>query len=80
LDCGHVPAPLATTPEAWAAYNTIMDRMDGPARLRVAGELSEAVGEIRLAGIRARHPELSAQRALARLMREEYGADPTEGR
>jgi hypothetical protein len=47
--------------------------MDGPARLHAAVELSESVRELRLAGIRARNPELSARQAVARWVLEEYG-------
>lgn len=67
------PRPLDTTPASWSAYNAILDRMDGPERVRVAVELSEAVREIRLAGIRARHPELTRREAVARLVLEEFG-------
>ena len=49
--------------------------MDGPARLHAALELSEAVREIRLAGIRARHPELSPREAVERLVVEDYGVE-----
>jgi hypothetical protein len=58
---------------AWDAYNAVLDRMDGPARLHAAMELSESVREIRLAGIRARHPELSSRQVIARWVLEEYG-------
>ena len=47
--------------------------MDGPARLRAAVELSEAVHEIRLAGIRSRQPELSHRDAVAQLVAEDHG-------
>ena len=49
--------------------------MDGPARLGAAVELSEAVHELRLAGIRSRHPELSAKESEARLVAEDHGVD-----
>jgi hypothetical protein len=49
--------------------------MDGPARLHAAVELSEAVHELRLAGICARHPELSPREAVARLVAEDYGVE-----
>jgi hypothetical protein len=48
-------------------------RMDGPARLHAAVELSESVREIRRGGLRARHPELSPRQAIARWVLEEYG-------
>jgi hypothetical protein len=47
--------------------------MDGPARLHAAVELSEAMHEIRLAGIRSRHPELSPAEAVAQLVAEDHG-------
>ncbi|MDH3207543.1 MAG: hypothetical protein OEO79_13160 [Gemmatimonadota bacterium] len=65
--------PLDTHPAAWSAYNTVLDGMDGAARLYAAVELSETVREIRVAGIRAEHPDLDRRGALARLMLEEFG-------
>ena len=47
--------------------------MDGSARLCAAVELSDAVREVRLAGIRARHPELTHREVVARLVSEDYG-------
>lgn len=67
------PRPLDTTPAAWSTYRAVLDRMSGPARFRAALELSESVREIRLAGIRARHPELNQKQVIARLVLEEYG-------
>jgi hypothetical protein len=49
--------------------------MDGPARVRAALELSQTVREIRLAGLRARHPDLSPRQLIARLVAEDYGID-----
>jgi hypothetical protein len=65
--------PLDTSPSAWAAYYAILDRMDGPARLHAALQLSDAVRELRLAGIRDRHPDLSGREVIARLVAEDYG-------
>lgn len=70
-----ISRPLDTTPEAWARQNDVLDRMGGPARLLAALELSDAVREIRLAGLRARHPDLSRRQVVARLVAEEYGID-----
>lgn len=67
--------PHDTTPAAWSAQSRALDEMGGPARVRVAIELSEAVREIRLAGIAARHPELDRREVVARLVLEEYGVD-----
>lgn len=65
--------PLDTAPAAWSQYEAVLDRMDGPARLRAAVELSDAVHEIRLAGIRSRQPELSVRDAVAQLVAEDHG-------
>ena len=67
--------PLDTAPAAWSQYEAVLDRMDGPARLHAAVELSEAVHELRLAGIRSRHPELSAQDVVAQLVAEDHGVE-----
>ena len=65
--------PLDTTPASWSRYESVLDRMDGPARLHAAAELSDAVREIRLAGIRSRHPKLTRAEAVVRLVAEDYG-------
>ncbi len=67
------PRPLDTGHSSWAAYTSVLDHMDGAARLHAAVELSESVREIRLAGIRARHPDLTPREVLARWVLEEYG-------
>ena len=53
----------------------MLDELDGPGRLRVAVDLSEAVRALRLAGIRARSPGLSAAEAIAQLVAEDYGVE-----
>jgi hypothetical protein len=68
-----ISRPLDTAPASWTEYNAVLDRMDGPARLCAAVELSDAVREVRLAGIRARHPELTQREVVARLVSEDYG-------
>ena len=65
--------PLDTAPAAWLEYESVLERMDGSARLNAAFELSEAVHELRLAGIRSRHPELSDREAVAQLVAEDHG-------
>ena len=66
---------MDTDPEPWARYTAVLDRMDGPARLRAALELSDTVREIRLAGLRARNPGLSPRQVVARLVAEDYGIE-----
>ena len=65
--------PLDTSEASWSQYEKVLDQMDGPARLHAAVELSEAVHEIRLAGIRSRHPELTDREVVARLVAEDHG-------
>lgn len=67
--------PYDTAPTSWSTHTELLARMGGAARVRVAVELSEAVRELRLAGIRARNPELDDREVLARLIREDYGVD-----
>jgi hypothetical protein len=72
--------PHDTTPAAWAVQTAALDEMGGPERVRVAIELSEAVREIRLSGIAARHPELDRREVVALLVLEEYGIDLPDAR
>ncbi len=68
-----ISRPLDTAPAVWSQYEAVLARMDGPARLHAAVQLSDAVHEIRLAGIRSRHPELSLRDAVAQLVAEDHG-------
>jgi hypothetical protein len=67
--------PWDTSPESWSAHNTVLDEMGGAARLNAAVELSDAVRELRLAGICARNPELSPRDAVAALISQDYGVE-----
>lgn len=67
--------PHDTSPAAWSTYEDVLARMDGSARLTAAIELSDAVREIRLAGLRSRHPEMRHEELIARLVLEEYGVE-----
>ena len=67
--------PIDTAPAGWSQYEAILDRIGETARLNAAIELSEAVRQIRLDGIRSRHPELSLREAVALLVAEDYGVD-----
>jgi hypothetical protein len=67
--------PLDTDPQSWARYNAVLDQMGGPTRVRAAIELSETVRAIRLAGLKASHPELGPRALIARLVAEDYGVE-----
>jgi hypothetical protein len=70
-----MPSPPAdTSPAAWAAYNAVLERMSGAERVAIAVELSEAVREIRLAGIQDQFG-VTRPEAVRRLILEEYGVD-----
>jgi hypothetical protein len=65
--------PLDTAPASWSEYHAVLDRMDGAARLYAAVELSDAVREVRLSGIRARFPDMTPQETVAQLVLEDHG-------
>jgi len=65
-----VGRPLDTAPDAHARQRDIYMALGGAARLTIAFELTDMVRRTTMAGIRARHPEYSAdqvQWAWARL-------------
>ena len=65
--------PLDTAPASWSEYHSILDRMDGAGRLNAAVELSDAIREVRLSGIRARFPDMTHQETVAQLVLEDFG-------
>ena len=67
--------PADTDTATWLEYNAALSRMDGDARLRAALDLSEGVREIRLAGLRARNPNLAPTELIARVVAEDYGVE-----
>ena len=67
--------PIDTAPASWSQYEAILDRIGETARLNAAIELSDAVRQLRLGGIRARHPEFSLREAVALLVAEDYGVE-----
>ncbi len=68
-----ISRPHDTSPAAWSEYNAVLDRMGGTARIQAAVELSDAVREVRLAGLHARHPVLTRREIVAQLVSEDYG-------
>lgn len=61
-----------TTPEAAAIHLAIQQRMTGAERMALAIELSQAVREIQLEGLRSRHPDWSERELVRGLMRSLY--------
>ena len=61
-----------TSKEAHQAQCEVIRRAGGPARLRMALEMSEFVRELTLRRIRKQRPNLSREDAAAALLRELY--------
>lgn len=64
-----------TSPEADARYHELLRRMPPEARLEAAMRLSQAVRELALADIRARHPAADEHEQRVRLTVRLYGRD-----
>lgn len=62
--------PLDTTPEAWARQREAIRRLGPEGRVAAAIEMSEAVREIRIDGLLARHPGWSRADAVRYIVRE----------
>lgn len=54
-------------------YLTRIQAMSGEQRMEIAADLSQAVRELAIAGIRHRQPGLSEKELLARLLERIYG-------
>lgn len=64
-----------TSPQADARYHELLRRMPPEKRLEAAMRLSQAVRELALAGIRARHPGADERELRVRLAVRLYGRD-----
>lgn len=62
-----------TSPQADARYHELLRRMPPESRLEAAMRLSQAVRELALAGIRARHPTADDHELRVRLAVRLYG-------
>ncbi len=61
--------PLDTHPAAHAAQIEALKRLGAEGRVRIAAEMSEAMRQIAIDGVRRRHPEITeaeARRMVAR--------------
>ena len=66
--------PTDTTPRAAARHLELYRRAGAARRVAIALELSEAVRETTLAGIRRRHPEFSEREVAEAVLDAAYGA------
>ena len=67
------PRPLDTSAAAWSEYGDVLERMGGEQRLLAALEMSESVRLVRLAGIRAQHPDWDEEAVVRHFIAEEHG-------
>ena len=65
--------PLDTTEEARSVQEEAHARLGPEGRLRIAFELSEAVRELRLAGLRSLAPGISEEELVRRFVLETHG-------
>lgn len=64
-----------TSPQADERYHELLRRMPPSMRLEAAMRLAQAVRELAVAGIRARHPGADDQELRVRLAARLYGRD-----
>ena len=69
------PRPRDTTLDAWRAQQDALSRIGPAARVQVAIELSDAVREIQIEGVRARHPGWDRRRAVRHIVLSQLGVD-----
>jgi hypothetical protein len=67
--------PADTTAEAWNAQEEALARLGPAGRVQVAVELSDAVREIQIEGLRALHPEWDRSTAVRHLIAAQFGID-----
>lgn len=68
--------PLDTSPDALEAQRSAFADLGPDARFRAALEMSEAVRQIRLSGLRERHPDASERELLDRFVEQLHGPSP----
>ena len=70
-----VTRPSDTSAEAWSVQQKALSRLGPAGRVRVAIELSHAVGEIQIEGLLARHPGWDRATAVRHLIVTRFGVD-----
>lgn len=70
--------PADTTPEVLEAQRAALADLGPEGRVRAALEMSESIRNVRLAGLRSRHPEASERELMARYIAEVHGVGPDE--
>lgn len=70
--------PADTTPEALEAQRSALADLGPEGRVRAALEMSESIRNVRLAGLRSRHPDASERELVARYIAEVHGVGPDQ--
>ena len=70
--------PDDTSPEAWLVQQEVLSRIGPAARFQAAVELSDAVREIQIEGVRSRHPEWDRRHAVRYIVLSQLGIDLPE--
>jgi hypothetical protein len=73
IDSVMSPRPRDTSEAAWQQQRAVLAKLGPEGRCRVAADLSESVRAIRLAAIRARHPDWTQRDAVRHLVEQEFG-------
>jgi len=68
--------PLDTTADAIRAQRSALGRMGPEARVRAALAMSESIHNLRLSGLRSRHPEVPERELVARFIAQVHGVRP----
>lgn len=68
--------PLDTSPDALEVQRSALAGLGPEGRVRAALEMSDAARSIRIAGLRARHPDASERELVARFIAEVHGVRP----
>jgi hypothetical protein len=76
IDFGMTPKPLDTSVTVQNLQEQAHIRLGPEGRLRIALELSEAVRDLRLAGLRSSQPDVSEADLVRRFILETHGLQP----
>lgn len=70
--------PADTSPEAWRVQQDALSRIGPAARFRAAVEMSDAIREIQIEGVRSRHPVWDRRRVVHHIVLSQLGIDLSE--
>lgn len=68
--------PLDTTADALEAQRSALARLGPEGRVRAALQMSDSIRDVRLAGLRSRHPDATRRELIAPFIAEVHGVRP----